>query len=326
MASTNMLQDIRILVTDVDGTLLGSKPEFALYRAFRLKIDEMRMLNRVQWVICTGRGLRSFSSVFLPMRSFGIVPDYVITRHAYIFEKRRVGYAPHSLWNAQVLAVQWQNRVRVARAMPLLRRAVLSRLPPPFTQIAYDSGNRLLFRFEEPGAATFAAEILTREAAPYRYLQVFHHMNEVDVRVVPFTKGLAVAALARHLRIPDRQVLVVGDGHNDISMMEINLNCRTACPANASPEVVETVHRTGGHIAKARHLSGVLEILSAYETGSIRSEFPEDWTPPASISNPIRSPGGHSGPPRKGMSSLLLFLAALYTTLLVLASFQMVPS
>lgn len=322
-ASENILQRIRMFVTDADGTLLGRRPEFEQYRAFRVKIEELRTQYQVFWVVCTGRSLRSFNSVFLPMRTFGIVPDYVIARHAYIYEKVRVGYKPHWLWNRRVLFLQWQDKWHVRRAIPRLRRAVLSR--NPFARVILQSGTRICFKFDDDGAANFGAEIIMREVKPYKHLQVFHHQREVDVRTVPFTKGLAVTELARHLNVPPERILVVGDGHNDISMMEMHPAIHTACPSNAAPEVVETVHRTSGHIAASRSLGGVMDILTAYETGAINSQLPEHWPAIRDTANPAAPPHETLDRVRHHLSGFLLFMAVLYTTLVVLASFHMVP-
>jgi HAD superfamily hydrolase (TIGR01484 family) len=322
-ASENILQHIRLFVTDADGTLLGRRPEFEQYRAFRVKIDELRTHYRTFWVVCTGRSLRSFNSVFLPMRTFGIVPDYVIARHAYIYEKIRVGYKPHWLWNIQVLHLQGQDMWRVRRAIPRLRRAVLSR--NPFARVVFQNAMRICFKFDDDGAANFGAEIIHREAKPYKHLQVFHHLREVDVRTVPFTKGLAVTELARHLGVPPGQILVVGDGHNDISMMEMHPAIRTACPSNAAAEVIETVHRTGGHIAGTRSLGGVMDILTAYESGAINSRLPDNWQVSRNTANPLTPPIRAQNRLRQGLFGFVLFMAVLYTTLVVLASFGVIP-
>jgi HAD superfamily hydrolase (TIGR01484 family) len=316
--SENTLSQIRMLVTDADGTLLGQKPEFALFRAFRVKINDLRHVRGAVWVVCTGRGLRSFNRVFRPMRVFGIEPDFVIARHAFIYERSRWGYWPHWLWNVRVLWLEWRDKLEVRRALPLVRRAVLSR--NPFAHVAFRNRQRICFRFDDEGATQFGAEIIREEVKPFKYLQVFQFPCEVDVRTVPFTKGLAVAELARHLSVGTDRILAIGDGHNDISMMEMNTRCRTACPGNAAPEVMEVVHRTGGHIAVERSLAGVVEILGAYETGCIRSELPpglneirEEGTP---VATPLRA--SHS---RDRVTGMLLFLGVLYTTALVLASF-----
>jgi HAD superfamily hydrolase (TIGR01484 family) len=321
--SANLLQSVRLLVTDADGTLIGHRPEFESYRAFKLKMDDLRSLHGLVWVVCTGRGLRSFSRVFLPMRVFGVVPDFVIARHAYIYEKTRVSYKPHWLWNLEVLALQFKNWWQVRRAIPQLRRAVISR--NPFVRILFRNHDRICFRFDDDGAAAFGAEIIREEVKPYRFLQVFHHLREIDVRTVPFTKGLAVAELARHLDITPDRIMVIGDGHNDISMMELHPHCKTACPANAAPEVVETVRRMKGHIAENRSLAGVLEVLDAYETGAVNSNLPAHWQDPSQRANPLGVPRRDRVKTREKVAGTLIFVGAVYTTLVALASFGMVP-
>jgi hypothetical protein len=163
--------------------------------------------------------------------------------------------------------------------------------------------------------------VVRAEVKPHKYLQVFQWAGEVCVRVVPFTKGLAVTELARHLGIRNDQILVVGDGHNDISMMELDPPCYTACPANAASEVVATVHRTHGHIASERSLSGVMEVLTAYEQGQINDKLPADWVefdrPPSTKSR------SHNFFEAAG--SFVLGVVVLYTLLLVMASFLRCP-
>jgi mannosylfructose-6-phosphate phosphatase len=314
----NRLREVRMLVTDADGTLFGQKPEFEQFRAFRAKVDQLRRENDAIWTICTGRSLRSFNRVFQPMRVFGIEPDYVIARHAYIYERGRSGYWPHWLWNARVLWLQWRDASRVRRALPVISRAVLAR--NPFAHVVYRGSERVCFRFDDEGATAFGAEVIRAQAKPFKHLQIFQFPGEVDVRTIPFTKGLAVAELARRLGIGHQRILVVGDSHNDISMIEINVGCRTACPGNAVPEVVEAVHRAGGHIAAGQCLAGVMEILDAYETGKVNSALPAGFHENWNGSNPVRLPK-HAGRLNSRMANLALFIVVVYVSMLALAVF-----
>jgi hypothetical protein len=212
--------------------------------------------------------------------------------------------------------------IQVRRAIPMLARSLLSR--NPFARVVFRSGQRICFRFDDDGAANFGAEIIRNAARPYKYLQVFHSGCDLDVRVIPFTKGLAVTELARHVGTSQDRILVVGDGHNDISMMTMNADCRTACPGNAAPEVIEVVSKTKGHIATHRNLAGVMEIIGAYETGQINSELPASLIAFRDEGGGITLPS-HTGRSNTRFTSLLLILAVLYTTILVLASFDLIP-
>lgn len=314
-----MLRRVRLFVADADGTLMGRRPEFELYRAFREQINHLRNDYGIVWVVCTGRSLRGYKGLFQSMKMFGINPDYVITRHAYIYECRPWGFLPHWIWNLRVLWLQGNDELAMRRALPKLKKAVLSN--NPFAKVVFHGSQRLCFRFADEAAARFGLEILQAAAAPYKYLQVFPSPTEVDVRVIPFTKGLAVREMAQHLGVKTSEILVVGDGHNDISMMEMSPPCCTGCPANAVPEVVETVHRTRGHIASESDLAGVMEVLSAYETGRINDQLPKDWV---GREGPLSLPRKRHGI-RGGLGVTLLLLAVLYTTVLVLATFCRFP-
>ena len=307
-----------MFVTDADGTVMGGHQEFEQYRAFRAKINDLRTTYRAKWVVCTGRSLGGYKRIFRAMNRFGIVPDYVIAKHAYIYERKAWGFMPHWLWNFRVLWLQWKDGLILRRAMPRLKRTVLSR--NPFSKVVSSTPQRLCFRFDDEGAAKFGAEILRTEARPYKYLQVFEAQGEVEVRVIPFTKGLAVSELARHLNLSTSQILVVGDGHNDISMMEMQPPCFTACPGNAAPEVVETVHRTHGHIAFERSLGGVMEVLAAYESGAINDHYPDGWVGNSRIPPSRRARGA-----RGGLGTFLLLSMVVYTTLLAVAHFFAYP-
>jgi hypothetical protein len=221
-----------------------------------------------------------------------------------------------------VLWLQWRDASRVRRALPLISRAVLAH--NPFAHVVYRGDERVCFRFDDEGAANFGAEIIRAEAKPFRHLQIFQFPCEVDVRTIPFTKGLAVAELARHLGIGPQRILVVGDGHNDISMIEINAGCLTACPGNAVPEVMEAVHHGGGHIAKGQCLAGVMEILDAFEAGTVDSALPAGFREDREGGNPVRLPK-HSGRSTNRVVSAVMLVLVIYVTLLVMASFRVVP-
>jgi HAD superfamily hydrolase (TIGR01484 family) len=318
-SSENILRQIRMFVTDADGTLMGHRPEFDQYRAFRERIAELRTTYGMLWVVCTGRSLSGYKHIFSSMRVFGISPDYVIVNHAYIFECKKWGYLPHWIWNLRILWLQWKDEQTVRRALPKIRKAVLAH--NPFVRVMVSKSHRLCFRFDDESAAEFGAEVLREQVRPYRYLQTFQTPGEISVRVIPFTKGLAVGELARHLSIANSQILVVGDGHNDISMMEMQPPCHTACPANAAPEVIETVHRTHGHIASEKNLNGVMEVLRAYEAGEINDKLPADWS--ESDSPASDRPQSHGI--RGVMGTTILLSLVLYTTLLVVAYFIKFP-
>jgi len=158
-----------------------------------------------------------------------------------------------------------------------------------------------------------------------QHLKVFTKMREVEVRPVPFTKGLAVSELARHLACGSDKILTIGNGHNDLSMLQTSVAGFTGCPSNSEPEVLKAVHDAGGHVAKARSLAGVMETIEAYLGDTVCSDLPEGWTEPAQMFRPRqrkRERGGR-GSLKKIRWSILVVTS--YVVLVVLASFEVIP-
>jgi len=275
-----------MLATDLDGTLIGSANEFPLYNDFREKIAELRREHGTLWVACTGRNLSSFRDFFSPMRLMGIMPDYVIVNHAYIYSISEFGCFPHILWNLRIRYLIWASKLYVRDAIESWHEMITGVSLGVSTVKRKE--DRLCLRFDSEDSATVAADLLREKVKPYRHLQVFKYYMEVDVRSVPFTKGLAVSELARHLAIPASEILAIGNGHNDISMMHGDVAKDVGCPSNSEGEVIEAVHKAGGHIAGKKSLGGVLEIIEAYQSGNVCSDLPENWKPPSQGGNPQR--------------------------------------
>ena len=312
-----------MLATDLDGTLIGSANEFPLYNNFREKVQELRRNNGTVWVACTGRSLGSFSEFFSPMRMMGIMPDFVIVNHAYIYSVGNFGCIPHIIWNLRIRYLIWASHLYVREAIDEWHEMITG-VSLGVSTIRRKS-DRLCLRFDTEESAAVAANLLMEKVKPYRHLKVFRYLLEVDVRSVPFTKGLALSELAHHLDISSSEILAIGNGHNDISMMDKKVAQLVGCPSNSEDEVMEAVHYMGGHIARNRSLNGVLEILDAYAAGAVCSDLPEDWVPPSKGHNPAIIRSGKKKKPKSSTARLLLFLGVAYVVLVVFANFRLIP-
>ena len=145
---------------------------------------------------------------------------------------------------------------------------------------------------------------------------------------VPFTKGLSVSELARHLDIYSGNILAIGNGHNDISMFDSDVAGLTGCPSNSEAEVMRVVHERGGHVATKRALGGVLEILDSYKNDTVNSELPEWWVDPPKALN--KRHVKHAAKHRKSMKQLrfrsfFIMLGVIYVTLVIFAHFGIIP-
>lgn len=321
-----MPADIRLIATDLDGTLIGSANEFPLYATFKEKLQQLRSNQRTYWVACTGRTRRSFNDFFNPMRAMGLEPDFIIIRHAYIFARTKVGYIPRVFWNLHICHLILQHRRFAREALQHWREMITG---AAFGVRTVDRRrDRLRLQFDSDESASVAGQTLREKLEPYKHMKVFTYLREVDVRPIPFTKGLAVRELARHLNIAPEHILTIGNGHNDISMFSPDVAMLTGCPANSEAEVMSAVHDGGGHVAKQRSLTGVMEILDAHMTGTVKADLPAQWMPTPQLSNPHRqsqSSRSRMNTGKRESATICLVIGIVYATLLVFAYFGIVP-
>lgn len=313
---------IGLLATDLDGTVIGGVQEFPLYSDFRRELSLLHETQDAVWVACTGRNLSSFVEFTMPMQRMGVVPDYVIVRHAYIYSRRSLCWWPHVLWNIHILYHAWVDRRAAEQALASWHSAIVSCSTGVRTR-RRDRGH-LVLRFDSSQSATEALNMLKRDFPACRHIQVAVNGNEANVRLVPFTKGLALSELARYLGVPRERIMAIGNGHNDISMLDGSVAGMTGCPSNSEPEVMDTVHRSGGHIADRPSLGGVLQVIEAYRSGTVSSALPE-----ATIAMPRQGRVPQSrksmGMRPKRVRAVLLLALVGYVVLAVFAYFGFLP-
>lgn len=309
-----------MLVTDLDGTLVGTSTEFSLYTEFRDRLLEHRKRHNTVWVICTGRPLASFKRSMIPMASMGIIAEYAIINHAQIYGLTRFGYIPHFIWN---FSIRWRVRregLRLSRAITEWHNLIMTTVRR--VRITNKDKRNLRMRFVYEDDVNAALTLLVPLVKQHQNLQLFRYRFEIDIRPIPFTKGLAVAELAQHLGVGPESILTIGDGYNDISMFDSHVAKRVGCPANAEPEVMQVVNQRGGHIANGQALAGVIEIMESFETGNIRSSLPDWWEDPALGSNPRHWKKEEKKRPGSWLTPLLVLTSG-YAALLALAHCRM---
>lgn len=320
------MNPIRLIATDLDGTLIGSAAELPMYAAFRGLMNEFRRRNNAVWAICTGRSLLSFKSFFSPMGMMSIRPDFVVVEHAYIYGWSQIGYVPHILWNLHTWYLLSRTRTD-ANALLHDLHEMIRHFAAGVTTVQ-KRRNRLWLRFDSDASADTVTEMLKDKLKTYRYIQVIRYPREVDILVVPFTKGLALAELGHHIGIPPEETLAIGNGHNDISMFAPSAARHVGCPSNSEPEVLQEVHKQGGHIAREPALAGTMEVMRAYLDGKVDSSLPEWWgTRLLAGAVPLSSKTRDSQRKRrkKRWAAFLMFGAVSYVVLLVFASFGVLP-
>jgi HAD superfamily hydrolase (TIGR01484 family) len=270
---------IRLLAIDLDGTLVGPTNEYFLCMDLQAKMNEFLAKTGAKWAICTGRSRSGFRIQFRPLLELGIRPDFVVTRDTYLFTVSRRGWLiPHLRWNLYIHKEVLRRNARV--------QFMLGEWNDLFSKWDFGITNtirtkrKLIFHFESANTAERVFKLLQTKAQKFPQIRVRRAQDAVWAEADINSKGLAVKRLSLLTGVRPDQILAIGDGRNDISMMRPEVAAMTGCPRNAKPEVVELVHENGGHIARARNLAGAIEVLDAYLTGTVCSNLPPDWAPP----------------------------------------------
>lgn len=316
---------IRLLATDLDGTLIGSANELPAYAELHSMVEHLREVHGMTWVACTGRTFRSFREFFTPMRRTGILPDYVVIRHAYLFRLTRFGFIPHLSWNVVMLLDLWREVRDGKRAMQHWYETIMGRSTG--VRVLRRQAGRLNLRFDSDESAQVAADYISKEALKFRHLCVYVTQRDVDVRFVPATKGMALRELAKRLGIPRQEILAIGNGQNDLSMLDAAVAGMTGCPSNSEEGVRAAVHAAGGHLARQRSLFGVLEVLAAYDTDMVNSEPQEGETlhGPKAERHAQKERRRVQTRKRRGKSPALVFTGIALVAIIALASVGVLP-
>lgn len=114
-------------------------------------------------------------------------------------------------------------------------------------------------------------EVLGREP-----VMMLHPDGAVDILSTRrATKGGIVLWLRDEFKTPHQTILAIGDGTNDIPMLERTAVTHRGCPANASAEVLALMRERGGYVAQDRCGKGMLEVLNHFIGEGVLPEYRE---------------------------------------------------
>jgi hydroxymethylpyrimidine pyrophosphatase-like HAD family hydrolase len=99
---------------------------------------------------------------------------------------------------------------------------------------------------------------------PWPNAQVSGNQEWTFILHSSFSKGNVLSKCANILGISCQNIIAIGDGINDISMLNGSITPMVGCPANASWEVIEVVTKAGGIVADSEAAEGTVQILKYY--------------------------------------------------------------
>ena len=257
---------IGLLATDFDGTLVGTNNPADLDALFTFRdlIRELRTRDGAKWAVITGRHVEAMPELAEQLAIRGLCPDYFVMEDACIYRRSHGSYQAYWWWN---FFIDRRRRKQLARYRPRVRQLVQKTLAAHPGAVNLSDKNRLMdfwMRFPDTHSAQEVEQQLLREFGSSPELFIFRWGSEVCLAPTAGTKGEAVAKLARELKLTPANIMAVGDGHNDISMLDGLCAAHPAAVANAAEEVITTVRRAGGYVAQQECVHGVIEFLQRH--------------------------------------------------------------
>ena len=312
----------RMLVTDLDGLGSGTGAASGLAEAFCGALRSLRPAGDNLWVVFGRRSKRQALQRLFTFQAIGCMPDFLILRHWRIYRRTRVGYAPCILWNIRILKHMIQYPIMARRILDAWYEEAVRRFEKMRTLIRTE--HHLRMRFDSMEDADLALAPLEQVLSPFRHVRIFRKDVEVEIRPVPFIKGLALSELCHRLDVDPQEVLTIVQTRSDLSLVDGHVAAHCGCPANADPRILQAVHHAGGHVARSKELNGALEVILAHQAEQVLSDLPVAWkVPKKEMSLPERP---WSNPRRRRiLQRTIALVICVYVILAVFASFDLVP-
>jgi len=247
MKSANRITGVnRMLVTDIDNTLLGSEEALERFKEF---YEE----NHGKFVFCvaTGRNLNSAKKV---LKEEGVpTPDIFITSVGseiyYTSELKR-----DSLWSDHI-GVDWKpNEIKK------LMKDIVGVSPQPASEMR---DYKVSYFYDEK--KFMGTRKLTRifQDADIKAKIIISHNQYLDILPIRASKGTAVKAVAFRWDIPFENILVAGDSGNDIDML--NGAISGVAVGNYSEELERLKSRDNVYFSEKEYADGILDGVKYYE-------------------------------------------------------------
>lgn len=243
----------RVLVSDVDGTLLdsGAPGDGTAELGARLRsADAALVLSSGRDLALSEEAAEKLAAGGLP-RPSGLVCG--VGTEIYLLEDGR--YVPDGTWSSHLEASGF-DAPAVRRALAGIRGLTTQ---PPEAQTAFKVSYYV--DPQPPSRPVLAAAMAALQEAGIEAGLVFSADLYLDVLPRPASKGSALLHLARLYDLRPADVVAAGDSGNDRDLLTsaASAGMTAVLVANHEPEMADLRDVHGIHVAAGRHALGVLE-------------------------------------------------------------------
>ena len=250
-----------LLSFDFDGTLHNPAATPTVpTRLFGL-LERLRDSHQASWGINTGRNIE-YLIEDLEKAGFPFLPDWVVAREREIHLCDADGkWSVHEEWNTRCARDIERLFVAQRQAMERIRHDVVHQTgaqwfsfegePAGVVAQTVEEIDWIVSRVEEHAAV--APDLSWQRNSIYLR---FGHRH--------YHKGSCLSELAKMMGVETANCFAIGDSHNDEEMLDGAHAGMNACPANAIPEIRETVGKAGGFLCSSTHGDAAIEALEHY--------------------------------------------------------------
>jgi len=247
-----------LIALDFDGTSAVYEPQMAMHSGVMNVLAQLRDKG-YGWVLNSDRYTDTLLEIAqrLPVE---LRPDAVMSAQRFIHTRSNGSYEPLQPWNESRMELHrdlWQD---ISPCFDVWQREIESN----FT-IRDCVVNDVVFAYMVPAEENESLRLLmSNYIRPWPQAQLSGNHEWSFILHSDFSK----AALLKHycvvLGITTDKIIAVGDGFNDITMLDSGLTPQTGCPSDACPEVITAVRAGGGYVAGCGGPEGTIEVLRFY--------------------------------------------------------------
>lgn len=255
-----------LLSFDFDGTLVHESEQPMIQPRFFEIVESMRESHRALWGINTGRSLM-FTLEGMLEAKFPILPDFIIAREREIYVRnefgRWIGVEP---WNINCEKAHHVLFKKQKRLLKRLRKWVEKNTKASWGEQDAEPAGIVATGIEEMNLIVrmIDQEIASDPSLSYQWNTIYLRFSHSE-----YHKGSALSEVARMKEISPDRIFTIGDGHNDVDMLDLNVAKYIACPGNAHGDIKKHVQERGGIITQGEASYGVIEALV-----TLSGEFP----------------------------------------------------
>ncbi|HHT26388.1 MAG TPA: HAD family phosphatase [Firmicutes bacterium] len=259
------LATVRLMAVDLDGTLLGGVGTASGdIQTELLSVIALAHQQGLAFALVTGRNLDYVVRLLARYPVLEQCLSGAVTEERFVYTTRQGSLEPLSEWNDQMLQIELEA-LSIAQRYVAHRWQELQHLDPRLTrhQIENEDDRGYVEIVCSTSSKCRQVARALQDGLPVG-LQVMRNIYGIKIRSQAVGKGMALEKLGRLLRFSPDRILAIGDGENDLSMLDGHYGFQAATVANAQDVVADCIRRNGGLIATQPCGAGVAEIITRW--------------------------------------------------------------